>query len=49
MFEPIAAETENVATQVMDAAFKVHRALRRKDLRQTLGKLDQMERLCPWR
>ncbi len=27
MFEPIAAETERVATQVMDAAFKVHRAL----------------------
>ena len=27
MFEPIAAETKCVATQVMDAAFKVHRAL----------------------
>jgi GxxExxY protein len=27
VFEPIAAETERVATQVMDAAFKVHRAL----------------------
>lgn len=27
MFEPIAAETERVAAQVMDAAFKVHRAL----------------------
>ena len=27
MFEPIPAETERVAAQVMDAAFKVHRAL----------------------
>ncbi len=27
MFEPIAAETERVASQVMEAAFKVHRAL----------------------
>lgn len=27
MFEPIAAETERIATQVIDAAFKVHRAL----------------------
>jgi GxxExxY protein len=27
MFEPIPAETERVATAVMDAAFKVHRAL----------------------
>ena len=27
MFEAIAAETERVAAQVMDAAFKVHRAL----------------------
>jgi GxxExxY protein len=27
VFEPIAAETERGATQVMDAAFKVHRAL----------------------
>ena len=27
MFEPIPAETERVVTQVMDAAFKVHRAL----------------------
>ncbi|MBX9790399.1 MAG: GxxExxY protein [Pirellulales bacterium] len=27
MFEPIAAETERVAAAVMDAAFKVHRAL----------------------
>jgi GxxExxY protein len=27
MFEPIAAETERVAARVMDAAFKVHRAL----------------------
>jgi GxxExxY protein len=27
MFEPIDAESERVATQVLDAAFKVHRAL----------------------
>ena len=27
LFEPIDAETERVAAQVMDAAFKVHRAL----------------------
>lgn len=27
MFEPIPAETERVVTQVMDGAFKVHRAL----------------------
>ena len=27
MFEPIPAETERVASAVMDAAFKVHRAL----------------------
>ena len=27
MFEPIDAETERIATQALDAAFKVHRAL----------------------